>query len=166
VRYRRDIGAALVVAGACVVLGLLAGVVWGLIAPRPFVVVVSGDVAVEPYSTEAFFAADARFVLVAAVAGALVGMATWTRTRDDGIGALVGLALGGLGAAVVAWRTGVWVGPEPIAQPPTPGTRVEGPIQLGSRGALFVLPIAAVTTYFMLTAGWAKARDEAAATPG
>jgi hypothetical protein len=160
-RYRRDVGAALAVTGACLAVGLLAGAIWAVAAPRPSVVAVEDGAALDPLTTEAFFGGDGWFVVVVAASGMLVGIGTWTRTRDDGVGALLGLAMGGLLGAVVAWRVGVWLAGDPIVAPPPPGERVDAPLRLGARGAIFAWPVVAVTAYFVLTAGFA--RVEAAA---
>jgi hypothetical protein len=148
---------AAVVASASLGLGLVAGVVWEAVAPRPGVVARDDTAIVDPLTTAAFFGSAAWFVVVAAVTGVLLAAAAWWPTRDDGVGALVGLAVGGLLGAVVAWRVGQWLGPDPVSAVPPPGARVDGPLRLDAYGALFAWPIAAVTTYFALTVGFARA---------
>jgi hypothetical protein len=74
------------------------------------------------------------------------------------VGALIGLAVGGVIGAAVAWRTGHWLGPAPVAEQARalqslgPRTRLTTPVDLRARGVLLCWPIVAVTGYALLAA--------------
>jgi len=160
---RADVGAALVVSGVSVLVGLLAAVVWAAVAPRVVLRSATDGVELDPFTVEALFGADAWFVVVTSAAGLILALASWVRTRDDGVGALVGLVVGGFLAALVVWKVGHWLGPDPGA--PAEGATREGPIDLRTKAALFCWPVAATVGYFALTAGWSRGTVAATEVP-
>jgi hypothetical protein len=76
--------------------------------------------------------------------------------RRARLGPLLGLAIGGLLGAVVAWRFGVALGPDDIREAIkglAPNTEFDGPLQLSAQGVLFAWPLTSTVAYFALTAG-------------
>lgn len=99
-----------VVAGM-VLLGVPFGLLWRAFAPGvPLVKTADGAVAVEP-EPEEFIAADGWFSLLGIGLGVLVAIAVWLLLRRlRGPLVLVALAVGGVGAAAVAWPLGRSIG--------------------------------------------------------
>ena len=89
-------------------LGIVAGLVWAAVAPRPLLQEVAhGEAQVVNAETSAFIVADAWFCLIAAVAGVITGMIGYRLlVRRAGWTATAGLVLGAVAAALLA----MWVG--------------------------------------------------------
>ena len=134
------------------ILGIPAGYIWALIAPRALARVVRrGAANVVNAETTAFIAADAWFVLIATVGGLLTGIPGYlyvVRRRDgaDGAPAALGLILGGLGASAIMW----WIGDNyghasfrhALLTKPR-GTYLHASLSLGAKSALIFWPLAA-----------------------
>lgn len=105
-------GAALISAGSVlvcsVIAGLLGGVIWNAVAPKPIYVVLSpGSADVVNAETNAFITGDAWFCLVALVGGLLVGaLAYWFVIRKYGPLPMAAVVAG----SVLAGLTARWVG--------------------------------------------------------
>ena len=141
---------------ACVVAGAVVGVVWELLTPLPRFQVAGDRVLLAETEGETAVAADGWFALCTAVAGIVSAVAVGVRVREARISALAGLTLGGLLAAVIAWRVGVAVGPDSVpkgAAGLSDGESFSGPLVLSALGVLFTWPLTAVITYFALAAG-------------
>jgi hypothetical protein len=152
---RSELHTALVV-GACVLAASpLLGVVWWLVAPLP-VYRVFGDAYGPTSEGEAAVAADGWFAVCAATAGLSAALLVFGKVRRTRLGALLGLAVGGLLGAVVTWQVGELLGPGEAAETArrlADGTVFEGPLELGAKGVLFAWPMVSVIAYFGLTAG-------------
>src|SRR5499427_11156409 len=100
--------AALVVAAGTAALGVLAGLAWAAIAPRPLLVIAApGEAALVNAETTAFIAADVAFCLVCLVGGAISGALGYLfAVRKHGPLPMAGLLAGALAAAFLAR----WVG--------------------------------------------------------
>ena len=136
-------------AGAAI-LGIPAGYLWALVAPRALARIVShGAASVVNAETTAFIAADAWFVLIATVGGLLTGILGYlyvVRRRDGAHGApaALGLILGGLGATAIMW----WIGDNyghasfrhALLTRPT-GTYLHASLSLGSKSAVIFWPL-------------------------
>jgi hypothetical protein len=133
---------------ATAVIGIPAGYLWALLAPRALAQVVSRGAAnvVNPETT-AFIAADAWFVLIAAVGGLLTGVLGYLfLVGRRGAPAALGLILGGLAAAALM----LWIGDnyghasfqhQLLTRPS--GTYLHASLSLGSKSALIFWPLAA-----------------------
>ena len=138
--------ALLIPLAATAVIGIPAGYIWALLAPRALAQVVSrGAANVVNAETTAFIAADAWFVLIASVGGLLTGIAAYLLVvRRRGAPAAVGLILGGLGAAALMWWMGENYGRAQfqhrlLTEPK--GTYLHASLSLGSKGAIVFWPI-------------------------
>lgn len=141
---------------ACVVAGAVVGVVWEVLTPLPRLQVVGDRVLLPGAEDETAVAADGWFAVCAGVAGIVSAVAVFVRVREARISVLAGLTLGGLLAAVIAWRVGVAVGPDSVraeAAGLSDGESFSGPLELSAVGVLFTWPLTAVITYFALAAG-------------
>lgn len=117
---------------------------------------------------ESNIAADGWFAVTALVAGILVALVVYLRTRPGRVVPLLALAVGGGLGAVVAWRTGVLLGPaaaESRAKGLAVGTRFDGPLELSALGVLLAWPMGAVITYFAVAAGAETSDAVGAADP-
>jgi hypothetical protein len=98
VDWRRDSIVGLLIAAYVTVSGAAVGLLWSATAPTvPIKQVLAGSE--EPFRTQ--IAADGRFLIYGVVAG-IVSAIVVLLLREDGPGATVGLAVGGLLASLVA----------------------------------------------------------------
>jgi Protein of unknown function (DUF2567) len=146
---RADLRSAAAVAGALLLAGLPAGVLWWWLAPRAdFRITADGPAAIGQPSQELSVADDSVFVLILAGLGLLAGVLAWRLRRRRGVAVVVALALGAAAAAVVAWQLGELLGAGPTpAQLHDVGARVTTSLTLGSVPALATAPFAALLAY-------------------
>jgi hypothetical protein len=140
--------AALAAAAGTTALGVVAGLGWAAVAPRPLLVMTSpGAAALVNPETSAFIAADAAFCLVCLTGGAVSGALGYLfAVRRHGPLAMAGLLGGALAAAFVAR----WVGQQAglagfqhlLATLPA-GARFRDSLRLGATGALGAWALAA-----------------------
>lgn len=158
---KTELREAAVVTVTVTVAGLLLGALWSWLAPHvPLVGSVvdnSWVVYLKDSEGEQAIGADGTFTLLALAFGALSGVAVFLWRRRGGVPLVVGLALGGLLASLVAWRLGVWLGPsdDVIAHAKAVGEGVTfpAPLKLGAKGApLLTWPVAALVVHLALTA--------------
>ncbi|WNM37633.1 DUF2567 domain-containing protein [Micromonospora halotolerans] len=172
---RRSGGRAVAVAlGAALlltVLGAPLGVLWALVAPgTPVQMTPDGAVYATP-QPEQPIAADGWFSLLGLGFGVLAAIALWVvlRRRRGPVGLVAG-ALGGLGAAVVAWQVGRRIGLgtyQRLLDTAPPGTDFTKPADLRAggidwygplpvpHGNLLLAAFGAAVTYTLL-AGWSR----------
>jgi hypothetical protein len=157
---RTEVREAAVVTVAVALGGVLLGLLWWWLAPRVPLVgdVVDGNWVVYLKDTEGEQAVgvDGTFTLLALAFGALSALAVFAVRRRGGVPLVVALGVGGLLGALLAWRTGVWLGPaqDVIAQARDAGRGVTfpAPMKLGAKGALLAWPLAALVSHLGLTA--------------
>lgn len=143
--------------------GLPAGLVWWLVAPRAALIVTAGG-GVFPHQPEnkAYIAADGWFAVVALVAGVLTGALVWARWRRGGVEAVAGLTAGGLLGALVAFAVGKLLGSVDVAARAAEagvGAVIQAPLDVRAYGVLCLWPIAAVTVFLALVAGYERGGD-------
>jgi hypothetical protein len=148
---RRDWRSFVGLLGGLAVAGVPLGVLWWALAPRAdYRITGAGPVAVGNPSEELLIADDGVFVLIVAALGLLAGLATWLLRRRRGVAVLVGVALGTLAAAAVAWQVGELLGPPPTHAALTHvGGRVTTSLTLGMLPALAVGPFFAVVVWLV-----------------
>jgi hypothetical protein len=148
------------------VLGLPAGLIWNVVAPRATLQEVStGTAEMVNAETTAFITADALFCLIAVVAGLLTGILGYrflVSRHDQARRALAvsGLILGALaGAAVMMWlgqEIGLSAYNHSLGSSRT-GTRFSAQLVLGAKSALAFWPL--LTSIVLLIAEWGVRRD-------
>ncbi|RBQ20362.1 hypothetical protein DP939_11260 [Spongiactinospora rosea] len=134
------------------VLGVAAGVVWSLVAPRAPYVALDGGPALADPSTQALVAADGWFAVITGAVGLAVGLVGFVLSRGRSPAVLAGLAGGGLVAAFLArWIGGVVnLGTAHVAAPVAGGPAVPGALELTASGVLVTCPLLAVGLYGLL----------------
>ncbi|MFC6699197.1 DUF2567 domain-containing protein [Streptomyces thermocoprophilus] len=149
-----------VVAVAVAVLGVLLGVLWWWLAPHvPRV----GDevdgtwyVYAKDPEGEQVVAVDGTFTLLALAFGLVSAVAVFAWRRRGGVPLVVGLGLGSLLGAVLAWRVGMWLGPTSDlvahAKEVGKGVTFSGPLELNAKAALLAWPLGALLAHLGLTA--------------
>lgn len=154
-RVRREVLEAVVCALAVTVLGVVLGLLWVWLAPRMPLYSDGKAVFLRDPEGEEAIGTDGTFILLALAAGAVTGAAVFLARRGGGVGVVTGLALGGLLASVVAWRTGIMLGPErdvvASAKAAGAGVTFDGPLELNAKGALLAWPFAANLVHLGLT---------------
>jgi len=164
-------GFALALAGS-VVLGLLAGLIWGEVAPRATLQEIgTGTAELVNAETSAFIGADAWFVGISVVAGLVTGLAGYRflmaradqRTR---VAATAGLVLGAIAATLVMFWLGGQIGlsgyNQHLASSPK-GTLFPASLTLGAKSALAFWPM--FTAIVILVAEWGARRQDTAEEP-
>jgi hypothetical protein len=136
-----------IVAGTAL-LGLVAGYVWSLVAPRALLMIVShGAAGLVQSETSAFIAADGIFCLIALAGGVVSGALGYLLgVRKYGPLPMIGVLAGALAAGFLAR----WVGEQPgsgmfhhlLATLPA-GARLHDSLTLGASGAIAFWPLAA-----------------------
>ncbi|MDL4770988.1 MULTISPECIES: hypothetical protein [Thermomonosporaceae] len=155
---RRPTGRALrtwVVTSAVVaLLGPLAGLLWYAVVPAVRFVVIQGRPLLADPEGQAPIGIDARFALIAAAAGVGCGALAYLRGgRDNDVPLLLGLAVGGAVASVLAWRVGHQIGLggfHTAVRGAPDGRVVTGPADLRATGVLVFWPLLAVAAYGLL----------------
>ncbi|GAB3515561.1 DUF2567 domain-containing protein [Phytohabitans suffuscus] len=162
----------LVVALALAVLGAPLGWLWSVLAPGVPLVKTEGGARLTDPQPEEFVAADGWFTLLGLGFGLLAAIVVWAAVRRHrGPFVLLGVAVGTVGAALVAW----WLGDllvqgdfdELLASAP-PGTPLSRPPELRAggfewlwgviptlRGDVLLPAFSAVVAYTLL-AGWSR----------
>lgn len=131
---------------ASVVLGAIAGWIWGAVAPRAVLAEVQpGEASLVSAESTAFIAADAWFCGITLVCGLITGvLGTRLLVKGDGWPAAAGLVLGAVAGTFLA----MWVGDQ-IGLPTynhllataSPGTLFNESIALGAKSALAFWPL-------------------------
>lgn len=149
---RADLRSSGLLFSALGLLGLPAGVLWWLLAPRlDFRITAAGPVPVVAVPPEELFVADdGMFALGALAIGILCGVAAWRLRRRRGVATVVTLALGTLTGAALAWQIGELLGSGPTrAQLAHVGGHVTTALQLRSLPALALAPFGALLAYLV-----------------
>ncbi|MDQ8701536.1 hypothetical protein RCO28_03390 [Streptomyces sp. LHD-70] len=153
---QRELIQAALVAVVLTVSGALLGLLWGQLAPRVPLVADEKAVFLKEIEGEQAIGADGTFILLALGFGLVSGIVVFLLRRRGGVPLVVGLALGGLLASVVAWRLGLLLGPgdDVVARAKEvgPGVAFDAPLELNSLGSLLAWPIAALAVHLGLTA--------------
>ncbi len=151
-------------------LGLLAGLTWGEVAPRALLQEVSpGTAQFVHVETSAFIVADGWFCLISAIAGLVTGLLgyrflliprTGGRAAEGVRGAATaGLILGGIAGAFVMLWLGEQIGlsgyNQHLASSPA-GTLFPESLALGAKSALAFWPL--VTAVIILVSEWGTRR--------
>jgi hypothetical protein len=159
--------------GATAVLGLLAGLIWGQVAPRAQLQEVSAGVAqVVNAETRAFIGADGWYCVIAAVGGVLTGTAGYLlgiRRRGSVTQAAVtiGLILGAVAASFVMRWLGEQFGYQSYQHQlahAAAGATFSASLTLGAKSALSFWPL--FTSAVIVLAEVGRRRRDPAPEPG
>ena len=127
------------------VLGVAGGLIWAALAPRALLQEVGhGEAQLVNAESAAFILADAWFCLIAAIGGAITGIAGYRLlVRREGWIAAAGLVLGAVAASVLMLWTGENIGlgtyNHLLAVSPD-GTFFRASLGLGAKSALAIWP--------------------------
>ncbi|MFE9447699.1 AAA family ATPase [Streptomyces sp. NPDC006739] len=140
--------------------GVLLGLLWCWLAPRvPLVgdeVGKSWVVYLKDTEGEQAVGADGTFTLLALAFGAVTAAVVFLLRRRGGVPLVVALGVGGLLGSLLAWRLGIWLGPQSDvlahAKAVGKGVTFAAPLKLGAKGTLLAWPFAAVLVHLGLTA--------------
>jgi len=148
---RAELRSALRLALGLAVAGLPIGLLWLALAPRrQYEVVDGGFRAVEPQS-EALIGADGWLLILTGALGVVVAGLAWRFVRVRGVGVVLGLAIGMLLAAVVAWQTGELLGTGPSEEQTAQlGSIVAPAVQLRAIPVLVIGAFLATLTYVVV----------------
>ncbi|MFF4032323.1 AAA family ATPase [Streptomyces sviceus] len=158
--------------------GALLGVLWWWLAPHvPLVGDVDGQgswvVYLKDTEGEQAVGVDGTLTLLALAFGFVSALAVFLWRRRGGVPLVVGLAVGGVLASLLAWRVGTWLGPtsDVIAHAKAVGKGVtfSAPLKLGAKGALLAWSFAGLVVHLGLTALFGPRDPEpayGAAVPG
>jgi hypothetical protein len=138
------------------ILGLPAGLLWTVVAPRTTYVIAGGKAFLGDPESQTLIAADGWFAAVTAGAGLVCGVVAYLlagRLREMGL--LAGLAAGGTAAALLAWWLGHRIGLSTFQQQirtGRDGATARAALQLHAAGVAVAWPLIAVLVYGLLEA--------------
>lgn len=114
-----------------VLLGAPAGLLFREFAPRfTLYNTDAGTEAPNIESTKAFIGADGTYVVVIGAIGLLCGVLAWRFARAYGPWTVLGLAVGGTLAALVAAEVGLMSGPDKVVEALAHDSTYRGPVEL------------------------------------
>ncbi|MDN3259140.1 AAA family ATPase [Streptomyces sp. CSDS2] len=140
--------------------GVLLGLLWWWLAPR---VPLVGDVLDKSWVVylkdsegEQAVGVDGTFTLLGLGFGLVSALVVFLLRRRGGVPLVVALGLGGLLGSLLAWRLGIWLGPDPDvlahARAAGKGVTFSAPLKLSAKGALLAWPLAGLLAHLGLTA--------------
>jgi len=145
---RNGVVACLAVAGGTALLGVVAGFLWAMAAPRPLLVMTGpGGPAVINAETSAFIAGDGWYCFICLAGGLISGLFGYLlAVRRHGPVAMIMVLVSALAAALITLWIGEHVGLASyhhlLATLPA-GTRLRGALSLRARSAIAVWPLGA-----------------------
>ena len=147
-----SVRAGLWVAWGLAVAGAVAGVLWKLVAPVAKIrMETDGGFYVDP-SPRQYIEADLCFAGISLVIGVVAGLLVWRFLRAQPTADVLSLAVGGTAASLLTWLVGKYLGrlDRAAALKAKVGTIVSDSLDLGAKGLLVLLPLAAVGTWLVL----------------
>jgi hypothetical protein len=161
----RDGGPDLTAAGLAVafgaLLGPIAGLIWNLLAPKVMIADTQNGIYWVSPESKTFVAQDGWFAVITAAAGLLTALALFFLVRRGGVGAAVGLAVGGFVGALACLGTGILVGPGDLVGNSLAGTPFAQPLELRATGYLVTWPLVAVLAHLLLHAFFGPSEERA-----
>ncbi|MGW7260403.1 AAA family ATPase [Streptomyces sp. NPDC054834] len=157
---KTEVREAAVITVAMALGGVLLGLLWLWLTPHvPLVGDESGKnwiVYLKDTEGEQAIGVDGTFTLLALAFGAVSAVVVFLLRRRGGVPLVVALTVGGVLGSLLAWRLGVWLGPEKDvlahARSVGKGVAFSAPLKLGAKGALLAWSVAAVLVHLGLTA--------------
>jgi hypothetical protein len=162
---RRRVVACLAVVAGTVLLGVLAGFLWAVVAPRPLLVMTArGTAAVVNAETSAFIAVDGWYCFICLAGGLVSGLLGYLlAVRRHGPVAMIMVLVSALAAALIT----LWIG-EHVALASyhhllatlAPGAKLRAAPSLGARSAIAFWPLGAgLMAGGMELAAWLRDRQ-------
>jgi hypothetical protein len=154
-----------VVAGTAltgIALGAVMGVLWWWVTPTERWVKLDGGLGAAELNTSSWFAADAWFLILGVVAGIGLAVISWRWARRAPVAMVLGIVVGSVLLAAVAWSLGGILGPpDPTvtAKSVAVGTTIEGSLGLRAVGVLGAPAVSALALVSLLLA-MSKVADE------
>ncbi|MEV7810751.1 AAA family ATPase [Streptomyces flaveolus] len=157
---KTELREAAVIAVAVALGGVLLGLLWWWLAPHVPLIADEVDknwvVYVKDSEGEQAVGVDGTFTLLGLAFGLVSALVVFLLRRRGGVPAVVALGLGGLLGSLLAWRLGVWLGPESDvlahARAAGKGVTFSAPLKLSAKGALLAWPLAGLLVHLGLTA--------------
>lgn len=157
---KTELREAAVIAVAVALGGVLLGLLWWWLAPHVPLIADEVDknwvVYVKDSEGEQAVGVDGTFTLLGLAFGLVSALVVFLLRRRGGVPAVVALGLGGLLGSLLAWRLGVWLGPESDvlahARAVGKGVTFSAPLKLSAKGALLAWPLAGLLVHLGLTA--------------
>jgi len=152
--------------GLFVALGLIGGVLWWLLTPRPHYQVVSGQVSMDAIQVMKQVDADMWFAVISAGLGLLVGVVVALRRTPGPMGSVLFMTLGAGLAALLMWQMGELLTPDHLREQAKllkPGQQLQVPLRLEAKAVLLVWPVSALCalgSLLWLRSSPAKRQDE------
>ncbi|WP_327182528.1 DUF2567 domain-containing protein [Streptomyces sp. NBC_01334] len=157
---KTELREAAVITVAVALAGALLGLLWVWLAPK---VPLVGDLVDDNWVVyfkdtegEQAIGVDGTFTLLALACGAVSAAAVFLWRRRGGVPLVIALAVGGFLGSLLAWRLGMWLGPDSdvIAHARSAGKGVtfSAPLKLEAKGALLAWSFAAALVHLGLTA--------------
>ncbi|MFH8292110.1 DUF2567 domain-containing protein [Streptomyces sp. NPDC018059] len=141
---------------AVAVSGVLLGLLWVWLSPRVPLISDGQTVYLKDTEGEQAIGVDGTFTLLALGFGLVSGVVAFLLRKSGGVPLVAGLALGSLLGALLAWRAGIWLGPQTdvVAHAKAVGKGVvfDAPLDLKAKGTLLAWPVAALAVHLGLTA--------------
>jgi hypothetical protein len=136
------------------VLGPLAGWLWSAMIPDVKYVVLQGKPLLADPEGQGPIGIDGRFALIGAVAGIVCGLVAYAvGGRRNDIPLILGLAVGGIAASLLAWKVGHQIGLSDFkaaVRHAKDGAIITGVADLRAKGVLVFWPLLAVGVYAVL----------------
>ncbi|MFK4067948.1 DUF2567 domain-containing protein [Streptomyces sp. NPDC029674] len=152
---KTEVRQAAVITVAVAVGGVLLGLLWMWLAPRVPLISDGKMVYLKDTEGEQAIGVDGTFTLLSLGFGLVSGVVVFLVSKRGGIPLVAGLALGSLCGALLAWRVGIWLGPETdvVAHAKSVGKGVvfDAPLELKAMGTLLAWPVAALAVHLGLT---------------
>jgi hypothetical protein len=145
---RHGVVACLVVAGGTALLGVAAGFLWAVVAPRPLLVMTGhGTAALINVETNAFVAGDGWYFFICLAGGVVTGLLGYLlAVRRHGPVAMLMVLVSALAAALIT----LWIGQHAglasyhhLLATLSAGARLREALVLGARSAIAIWPLAA-----------------------
>jgi hypothetical protein len=165
----RQVRIAVAAAVISAVLGALAGLLWAAISPHVTYVSLAGRAFPADPESPAVIGTDGRFAVITAALGLVCGIVAYLAGgRNNDLALVAGLTVGGVVAALLAWRVGHLIGLDTFHRLVRAGDRTRafnGPADLSAKGVLVCWPFVALVAYWLLEATDVAKRVRPQASP-
>ena len=134
-------------------LGAPVGLIWAAVAPKVLVEPTPEGLSLVAPDAKTFVGADGWFFVIALLTGLVCGVVAWRLGRRRQLGTALGLSVGSLAAAIIAWRVGHLVDVPRLSSllQALPGKPTIDPtLDVRAKGVLLAWPVGAVSAFVVL----------------